>query len=116
GIRAIGRRVFRLDDHLARLATSAKAIALELPLTIDAIKGIVLDTRRARGRADAYIRLLVTRGEGPLGVDPANCARPSVICIVADVQIFPPEKRAVGLHPVPVSLSRPALDTVQPPG
>jgi len=114
GIRAYGRAVFRLDDHLARLATSAKAIGLRLPHPIETIRGIVLDTLRALGRDDAYVRLVVTRGEGPLGVDPTTCATPRLFCIAAEAAIYPPEKLASGLDLVTVSVRRPALDAVDP--
>ena len=73
GIRVRHGRVFRLGDHLARLATGARAIGLELPCPLGAIREIVLATVRARGTPEAYVRLLVTRGEGPLGVDPTPC-------------------------------------------
>lgn len=114
GIRAYGRAVFRLDDHLARLAVSAKAIGLVLPHSADAIRGIVLDTLRALGRDDAYVRLVATRGVGALGVDPTTCPVPQLFCIAAEAQIYPPEKLAQGLDLVTVSLRRPALDAVDP--
>ena len=114
GIRAYGRAVFRLDDHLARLATSAKAIGLALPHPIETIRGIVLDTLRALGRDDAYVRLVVTRGVGALGVDPTTCPVPTLFCLAAEAQIYPPEKLASGLDLVTVSVRRPALDAVDP--
>ncbi len=114
GIRAYARGVFRLDDHLARLVTSAKAISLTLPLGVDAIRNIVLDTLRALGRDDAYVRLVVTRGEGALGVDPTTCPTPRLFCLAAEAQIYPPEKLALGLEVVTVSWRRPALDAVDP--
>jgi len=114
GIRAYGRAVFRLDDHLARLAVSAKAIGLALPQRQGAIRAIVLDTLRALGRADAYVRLVVTRGTGALGVDPTSCPEPRLFCIAAEAQIYPAEKLASGLELVTVSVRRPALDAVDP--
>ena len=114
GIRAYARGVFRLDDHLARLVTSAKAISLTLPVSVDAIRNIVLDTLRALGRDDAYVRLVVTRGEGALGVDPTTCPTPRLFCLAAEAQIYPPEKLALGLEMVTVSWRRPALDAVDP--
>ena len=114
GIRAYGRAVFRLDDHLARLVTSAKAIGLALPLPVDAIRNVVLDTLRALGRDDAYVRLVVTRGVGALGVDPTTCPTPRLFCVAAEAQIYPPEKLARGLELVTVSWRRPALDAVDP--
>jgi branched-chain amino acid aminotransferase len=114
GIRAYSRGVFRLDDHLARLVLSAKAIGLALPLSVDAIRNVVLDTLRAFGRDDAYVRLVVTRGEGALGVDPTSCPTPRLFCLAAEAQIYPPEKLALGLEMVTVSWRRPALDALDP--
>ena len=114
GIRAYARGVFRLDDHLARLVTSAKAIGLTLPHPVDAIRNVVLDTLRALGRDDAYVRLVVTRGEGALGVDPTTCPTARLFCIAAEAQIYPLEKLARGLDLVTVSWRRPALDAVDP--
>src|SRR5512146_2035446 len=73
GIRAYNGRVFRLDEHIARLYASAKAICLQIPLTRSEMSDIVLDACRRNDLRDAYIRLLVTRGRGDLGVDPRNC-------------------------------------------
>lgn len=114
GIRAYGRAVFRLDDHLARFATSARAIGLLLPHPLEAIREIVLETLRALGRGDAYVRLVATRGVGALGVDPTTCPQPTLFCLAAEAQIYPPEKLAAGLDLVTVSLRRPALDAVDP--
>jgi branched-chain amino acid aminotransferase len=114
GIRAYGRRVFRLDDHLARLRVSARAIALALPVSAERLREIVLETLRAFGRDDAYVRLVVTRGEGALGVDPTSCPVPRVICIAAEARIYPPEKLAAGIDLVTVSWRRPAPDAVDP--
>jgi branched-chain amino acid aminotransferase len=114
GIRAFAGRIFRLDDHLARLATSARAIALEIPEGLQAVRRIVIDTVRAFGKPEAYIRLVVTRGEGELGVDPSTCARPRVICIVDDVAIYSPDVLSRGLDLQTVSARRPAADALDP--
>jgi len=114
GIRAYARGVFRLDDHLARFVISAKAIGLALPHSVDAIRNIVLDTLRALGRDDAYVRLVATRGEGALGVDPTSCPTPRLFCLAAEAQIYPPENLARGLELVTVSWRRPALDALDP--
>lgn len=114
GIRAIGRRVFRLDDHLRRLQTAARAIGLELPASLRDIEAIVLDTLRAFGHDDAYIRLIVTRGEGELGVDPTTCPTPRIICLVKDIKIYPVEKLAQGVDMVTVSVRRPPADALDP--
>ncbi|RIL08220.1 MAG: branched-chain-amino-acid transaminase [Proteobacteria bacterium] len=114
GIRAYGRAVFRLDDHLTRLATSARAIGLVLPKPLAEIREIVLGTLRALGRDDAYVRLVATRGVGALGVDPTTCPQAGLFCLAAEAVIYPPEKLADGLDLVTVSVRRPALDAVDP--
>ena len=75
---------------------------------------IVRDTVRAHGTPDAYVRLIATRGDGALGVDPTSCPQPRVLCLVDRVSIFPPEKLAVGLDLVTVSLRRPPPDVLDP--
>lgn len=113
GLRVYAGRVFRLDDHLRRLGTSARAIGLRLPGT-DALREIVLATARAHGAPDAYVRLIVTRGTGSLGVDPESCRAPRTVCIVDDVTLFDAEKEAAGLDLVTVSVRRPAQDVLDP--
>ena len=73
GMRVFGRRLFCFEQHLARLETGAKAIGLELPGGLERIRQSVRATARACAEDDAYVRLVVTRGEGPLGVDPTTC-------------------------------------------
>lgn len=114
GIRAIGRRVFRLHDHLVRLETGARAIGLQLPVDRDELLAIVCDTLRAHGTDDAYIRLVVTRGEGELGVDPTSCDRPQVICIVDQIRLFPADKLTRGIDMITSSWRRPAADMLDP--
>ena len=114
GIRVFGGRVFRLELHLARLAASARALALELPGGIEAMRRIVCDTVRAFGSPDAYVRLIVTRGEGALGVDPTSCPQPRALCLVDRISLFAPEKLALGLDLVTVSLRRPPADVLDP--
>jgi len=111
GIRAARRRVYRLDDHLARLGASARAIGLTLP---DGLREIVLETLRAFGRDDAYVRLIVSRGEGALGVDPTTCPRPRTVCIVDEIRIYPAEKLALGIDLATSSWRRPAADVLDP--
>ena len=114
GIRIYGGRVFRLPDHLRRLGTGARAIGLEIPGGLGALEKIVLETARAHGEAEAYVRLIVTRGEGELGVDPTPCKTPRVICIVARIALFSEEKLQRGLEMVTVSVRRPAADVLDP--
>ena len=114
GIRLAGGRVFRLDSHLDRLRHSARAIGLELPGGVAGIRAIVLETARAWGCPDGYVRLLVTRGDGAMGVDPTNCLRPRVICIATEIALYPAEKLASGIEMVTVSVRRPAPDVLDP--
>ena len=114
GIRVYGRRVFRLDDHLRRLAAGARTIGLSLPGGLGKIEKIVLETARAYDRDEAYVRLIVTRGDGELGVDPVSCPRPRVICIVDRVRLYSEEKRAQGIQLVTASQRRPAPDVLDP--
>ena len=88
GIRVYNRRIFRLDAHLDRLYDSATAIALEVPLTKSEMAAAVRRTVRENRKEEGYIRLLVTRGVGDLGLDPRKCARPTVIIIVTDIQVY----------------------------
>jgi branched-chain amino acid aminotransferase len=114
GIRVYGGGVFRLDDHLRRLRTAARALGLRIPGDPGALEKIVLETAGAYGQPDAYIRLLITRGSGELGVDPGTCPEPRVICIVDRVRLYPEEKLAGGIDLVTVNLRRPAADALDP--
>jgi branched-chain amino acid aminotransferase len=114
GMRAYNGRMFRLEDHLARLQVSARAIAIDIPGGIDHVRRVVLETVAATGALDAYIRLLVTRGEGPLGVDPTTCSQPKLICIVDTIELYSPARAAQGVELVTGSLRRPSADVLDP--
>ena len=114
GIRVYGRRVFRLEAHMARFNTSAKALALDLPGGIRAARQIVLDTARDFGADEAYIRLIATRGDGPLGIDPTTCPEPRLLCIIDRIAVYPEEKQRVGVNLATSSLRRPAPDVLDP--
>jgi len=100
GIRVYNRRIFRLDAHLDRLYDSARAIALEIPLDHAEMAEAVRRTVRENRKEDGYIRLIVTRGTGDLGLDPRKCERPSVIIIVTDIQVYPAALYAAGIKVV----------------
>jgi branched-chain amino acid aminotransferase len=91
GIRAYGGRVFCLNEHLERLYRSAQAIMLEVPLSKEEMKEAVLETLRANNLSDAYIRLVVTRGIGDLGLDPRKCKKQTVFIIADNIQLYPQE-------------------------
>jgi branched-chain amino acid aminotransferase len=114
GIRVYRNRVFRLDAHMKRFEAGARGIALDLPGGIAAAREVVLATVRAFGAEEAYVRLIATRGEGSLGVDPTTCPKPRLICLVDHVRIYPPDKLASGLDLVTSSLRRPSPDVLDP--
>ena len=114
GIRITAGRVFRLDAHLRRLQTGARVLGLALPGGLEQVEKVVLETARAYAQDEAYVRLIVTRGEGELGVDPTQCASPRIICIVTSIRLYPDEKRQRGLDLVTVSVRRPAPDVLDP--
>ncbi len=97
GIRVYNRRIFRLDAHLDRLYDSATAIALDIPLSRAEMAEAVRRTVRENRKEDGYIRLIVTRGVGDLGIDARKCARPTVIVIVTDIQVYPAALYAAGI-------------------
>lgn len=110
GIRVRAGRIFRLEQHLARLELGARVLGLELPFDKEQSARIIAETVRAFGRPEAYVRLLVTRGEGPLGVDPTTCTQPRLICIAAEIGLFNAEQRARGLSMITSSYRRPTPD------
>lgn len=114
GIRAYNGRVFRLDEHLRRLQASARAITLTLPLTQEDMKEAVLETLRVNKMKDAYIRLIVTRGEGDLGLDPRKCPRACVIIIAGKISLYPQESYTKGLDLVTVATKRNIPEALNP--
>ena len=114
GIRFYGGRVFRLEEHVERLFLSAKAILLKMPWTEQEVCGIVCDTIRANGLTDGYVRLVVTRGSGGLGLNPYLCETPSMFCIAASIQLYPEEYYENGLELITCSTRRPSHATLSP--
>jgi branched-chain amino acid aminotransferase len=89
GIRLYAGNVFRLDEHLERLEMSAKAICLALPWSRQEISDIVCESCRRNNLTDGYIRLVVSRGAGDLGLSPKNCPAPSIVCIADKISLYP---------------------------
>lgn len=114
GIRAYHGRVFKLKEHIERLYWSAKAILLEIPMTPAEMTGAVLETCRKNRCRDGYIRLVVTRGVGTLGLNPNRCKRPSVIIIAGKIQLYPPELYEQGMAIVTVPTTRNLVNAVNP--
>ncbi len=106
GLRSYGGKVFRLDEHLVRLWNSAKVIWLEIPISKEAMAKAVNDTLAANGIKDGYIRLVVTRGAGTLGLDPNRCSHPQVIIITDKIELYPEDFYRNGLEIVTASTMR----------
>ncbi len=114
GIRAYNGRVFKLKEHIDRLFDSAKAILLDIPLSRPAMIRAVVETCRRNNLRDGYIRLVVTRGVGTLGLNPNRCRRPSVIIIADKIQLYPPALYARGMAIVTVATTRNLPNAVNP--
>jgi branched-chain amino acid aminotransferase len=106
GIRAYNGRVFKLAEHVERLFASAKSILLDIPLTRKQVAEAVVETCRRNKLRDGYIRLVVTRGVGSLGLNPYTCKRPSVIVIAGKIQLYPEEYYKRGLTIITVPTAR----------
>jgi branched-chain amino acid aminotransferase len=106
GLRAYSGKVFRLREHVQRLWDSAKAIWLTIPMSQDEMCKAINDTVRANGIDDGYIRVVVTRGAGTLGLDPNRCSNPQVIIIADAISLYPAELYEKGLEIVTVSVMR----------
>lgn len=113
-MRSYGRKVFRLDDHMARLNTALKAVHLRVDGGESKVREVIAATVAAHENPDSYVRVIVTRGDGNLGVDPTLCPTSRLICIVDDIKLFPPEKLAAGLDMITSSLRRPSADVLDP--
>ena len=106
GIRSYGGKVFKLGEHVDRLWDSAKAIWLEIPISKEKMAAAIEDTLRVNGIEDGYIRVVVTRGTGTLGLDPNKCSDPQVIVIADRISLYPQELYEQGLEIVTVSTTR----------
>jgi branched-chain amino acid aminotransferase len=114
GIRVYEGNVFRLREHIERLYRSARTIALEIPLEPEALVRATLETVAANEVQDAYIRLVVSRGAGELGIDPDKCARPTVVIIVGSIRLYPKEFYEKGISLVTAAVRRMPLDSLDP--
>jgi branched-chain amino acid aminotransferase len=106
GIRFYNGRVFRLEEHLLRIWDSARSITLTIPMSIAEMTEALLETIRQNDLRDGYIRLIVTRGVGDLGLDPRRCKRASVIIIATTITLYPPEFYKRGLSIATVATRR----------
>lgn len=106
GIRFYNGRVFRLEEHIARLFDSAKAICLEIGMTAQEVSEALLETIRQNGLQDGYVRLVVTRGSGDLGLNPALCPKATVFIIASKITLYSQDKYENGLHVVTCATRR----------
>jgi branched-chain amino acid aminotransferase len=114
GIRVYNGNIFRLREHLVRLYESAKSILLEIPHTLEEMEKLVVEAVRKNKLRDAYIRLVVSRGVGDLGLDPTKCHKPSVVIIVDQVTLYAKELYENGLEIVTVPTRRNVPDALNP--
>lgn len=114
GIRAYNGRIFKLDEHIERLYNSAKIIMLEIPYSKDELKKMIIATCKANGIVDGYIRPVVTRGAGTLGIAPWKCPTPTVFIIADVIQLYPEELSKNGLPLITVSTRRNIPDSFSP--
>ena len=114
GTRVYGGRIFRLNEHLERLYDSAKAIWLTIPIERKEMAAITEEGVRRSGIAEAYIRHIVTRGVGDLGLDPRKCARPTTIIIVDTIKLWPEEVYEKGLNVITAGTPIPQRESLSP--
>jgi branched-chain amino acid aminotransferase len=114
GIRFYNGRVFRLEEHIDRLWDSARSICLEIPISAGEMTEALLETIRQNDLRDGYIRLLVTRGIGNLGLNPAQCKRPSIIIIAAKIALYPESIYQKGLTVITCATRRTSPSSLNP--
>jgi branched-chain amino acid aminotransferase len=114
GIRAYNGRIFRMRDHMDRLFKSAKSILLEIPNGREELNGILLETVKRTGLKDAYIRMVVSRGPGDMGIDPRKCARAAVYIIAGAIRLYPEDKYKNGLKTIICATRRNRPDALNP--
>ncbi len=114
GIRAYHGRVFKLREHVRRLYLSARAIMLEIPMTEEEMRRAVVETCAVNGLREGYIRLVVTRGVGTLGLNPFRCEKPTVFIIAANIELYPKELYEKGLSLVTVPTMRNLRSALDP--
>ena len=114
GIRIYNGRIFRCEEHIDRLFNAAKAIMLNIPLTKEEMTNVLLETCRKNDLKDGYIRLVVTRGKGDLGLNPKSCKVATVFCIAGDITLYPEEMYTKGM-PIITSVQRRNKATIVDP-
>lgn len=114
GIRAYNGRVFKLKEHIDRLYNGARGIMINVPLTKEEMIEVVLETLRRNQLQDAYIRLVISRGAGDLGLDPKKCSKPTVVCIADKIVLYPEELYENGMEIITAATRRNRPEGVNP--
>lgn len=114
GVRSYNGRVFKLDEHLIRLYKSAKAISLEIPMDIEELKKTVIETIKRNNLKDSYVRVVVTRGVGDLGLDPRKCKKPTIFIIASKIQLYPESLYEKGIDVITVATRRNLNESLNP--
>jgi branched-chain amino acid aminotransferase len=114
GIRVYGGKVFRLTEHIDRLYDSARAIWLTVPIPREEMIAVTEEAVRRSGLAEAYVRHIITRGVGDLGLDPRKCAKPSIIIIVDGIRMWPAELYDRGLRVITAATPIPQRESLSP--
>jgi branched-chain amino acid aminotransferase len=114
GIRVYAGKIFKLEEHLDRLYDCAHAILLTIPIPKSEFATVLQEAVKRSGLKEAYIRPIVTRGQGDLGIDPRNCGTPTLIVIVDKISIWPPERYEQGLSVVTAGTPIPHRESLSP--
>ncbi|WP_010168394.1 branched-chain-amino-acid transaminase [Candidatus Epulonipiscium viviparus] len=114
GIRAYNGRIFKGKEHIDRLFSAAKAIMLEIPLTKEEVAQMLVETCKRNNLTDGYIRLVVTRGKGDLGLSPTKCTVATVFCIAANITLYPEEMYEKGMPIITASQRRNKATIIDP--
>jgi branched-chain amino acid aminotransferase len=114
GIRVTPAGIFRFDDHMKRLATAARVVGIEVDGGFERVREVARETTRAWGARHGYLRLIITRGVGALGIDPSTCPEAGILCIAAGPAAHTSERAEAGLRLATSSMRRPSFDVLDP--
>jgi branched-chain amino acid aminotransferase len=114
GIRAYNGRVFRLAEHLERLYDSARAISLTIPLSKEEMGSVIEEAVKRSGLKDCYIRPVVSRGDGDMGIDPRKCIKPTTVVIVDSIKMWPADRYENGLSVITAGTPIPHREALSP--
>ncbi|MCM8821685.1 MAG: branched-chain-amino-acid transaminase [Candidatus Omnitrophica bacterium] len=114
GLRTYGGKVFRLKEHIERLFRSARAIMLEIPVSMEEMANIIIKTLKKNNLKDAYVRVVITRGIGDLGLDPRKCPKPTIFVIASKIKLYPQEYYEKGLSVVTIATRRNLTESINP--